>query len=62
MTRFDVTASCGDAYEGVASVSMCKEPGEPCFGDQTTKLSLFFFCNSMPLPLPYLLYFSGRSF
>ena len=29
MTRFDVTATCGDAYEGVAQVSMCKEPGEP---------------------------------
>lgn len=29
MTRFDVNAKCGDAYEGVAQVSMCKEPGEP---------------------------------
>lgn len=29
MSRFAVTATCGEAYEGVAQVSMCQEPGEP---------------------------------
>ena len=34
MSRFAVTATCGEAYEGVAQVSMCQEPGEPFRGGE----------------------------
>ena len=48
MSRFAVTATCGEAYEGVAQVSMCQEPGEPFRGGEHAGLgggwtNLFFF-------------------
>ncbi len=43
MTRFAVTATCGEAYEGVAQVSMCKEPGEPFRGGFIRENAVFHF-------------------
>lgn len=52
MSRFAVTATCGEAYEGVAQVSMCQEPGEPFRGGEHAGLgggwtNLFFWFSTV---------------